>query len=273
MMIEISSPVARPPWTALGKKLESLFRKAIYDFELLEGVSSIGVALSGGKDSLALLFLLHAIKGRGFPDFELYALHISGEFSCGASIHISYLQKICKELEVPLLIETSSQKRETLECYSCSRERRKLIFEAAKRLKVSTVAFGHHQDDHIQTLLLNLLHKGEFEGNLPKVPMHLYDVTIIRPLIYISEKEIIEFAQHYGFARISCQCPVGQFSNRKKVEQHVQRMERDFPHLRTNLANAGIKYGSKKALCPELLKPSVDKSRDVTAAMLKSNTF
>lgn len=252
--LEILAPIAKPPWNAIGKKLESLCRKAIYDFNLLEGVESIAVALSGGKDSLALLFLLHAMKGRGLPDFTLHAIHVSGEFSCGASVHVSYLKSICHHLDVNLVIETSTQKQETLECYSCSRERRKLIFNAAKRLGASTIAFGHHQDDHIQTLLLNLMHKGEFEGNLPKVPMHLYKVTIIRPLIYVSEKDIIEFAKHHGFARISCQCPVGQFSNRKKVEQHLQKMERDFPNLRTNLATAGIKHGSKKALCPKLIK-------------------
>jgi tRNA 2-thiocytidine biosynthesis protein TtcA len=72
------------------------------------------------------------------------------------------------------------------------------------------VAFGHHRDDNIETLLLNLLHKAEFAGNLPKVPMHDFGVTIIRPLIYASEQEIREFAKMYNFARISCQCPVGQ---------------------------------------------------------------
>ncbi|MBM3191942.1 MAG: tRNA 2-thiocytidine biosynthesis protein TtcA [Chlamydiae bacterium] len=248
------TPLARPPWTALGKKLESLCRKAIFDFALLEDAPSIAVALSGGKDSLALLFLLHAIKGRGVSDFNLHAIHVSGEFSCGASVQESYLRSICQELNVPLIIKTSEQKLETLECYSCSRERRKLIFDAAKSVNASTIAFGHHQDDHVQTLLLNLLHKGEFEGNLPKVPMHLYNVTIIRPLFYISEKDIFEFAQTYGFARITCQCPVGQFSNRKKVEGYLQIMEKEFPHLRNNLATAGLRFGSKKALCLDLAK-------------------
>lgn len=247
-------PVAAPPWTHLGKKLESLCRKALYDFNLLEGVERLTVALSGGKDSLTLLFLLHAIKGRGFPDFKLSAVHVSGEFSCGASMYEDYLKKVCDQLDVELLIKESEQTLETLECYSCSRERRKLIFDGAKSFGATHIAFGHHQDDHIQTLLLNLMHKGEFEGNLPKVPMHLYGVTIIRPLIYISEQDVLEFAKHYGFARITCQCPVGQFSKRKQVEQHLQKIEKDFPNARVNLANAGLKYGSQKALCPELIK-------------------
>ena len=79
----------------------------------------------------------------------------------------------------------------------------------------TTIAFGHHQDDSAQTLLLNLLHKAEFAGNLPKVPMHDYGITIIRPMIYVDEDSLRTFAKQYGFARITCQCPVGQKSKRK----------------------------------------------------------
>ena len=74
-------PIARPPWTTLGKRLESTLRKALFDFEMLKDVSKLAIALSGGKDSLTLLFLLKAIAGRGFPNFDLYAIHVSGDFS------------------------------------------------------------------------------------------------------------------------------------------------------------------------------------------------
>lgn len=122
-----SLSIARPPWKKLGKRLESAFRKALFEFSLLEGVSKVAVALSGGKDSLSLLFLLKAIAGKGFPDFELYAIHIGGEFSCGANINENYLRAICEEIDVPFQVRYSTQKRETLECYTCSRERRKLL--------------------------------------------------------------------------------------------------------------------------------------------------
>jgi tRNA 2-thiocytidine biosynthesis protein TtcA len=241
-------PLARPPWTGIGKKLDSLCRKALYEYRLLEGVDQLAIALSGGKDSLALLFLLKAILGQGFPSIPLTAIHVSGEFSCGAGVHENYLQAICNELGVRFVTCTSSQKRETLACYSCSRERRKLIFEMAKSLGIYTIAFGHHRDDSIQTLLLNLLHKAEFAANLPKVPMFDYGVTIIRPLLFIPENSIREFANHYGFLRVMCQCPVGQDSMRKKAEQLLQEIEQVFPNARENLAQAGRKYGSDKAL-------------------------
>ena len=240
-------PIARPPWTALGRRLESMCRKALYEFKLVEGQEKILIALSGGKDSLTLLYLLKAISGKGFPPFEIFAVHVGGEFSCGSSLGQQFIQPICEELGVPLTICESTQKLETLECYSCSRERRKLIFETAHKLGCKVVAFGHHRDDNIETLLMNLMHKGEFAGNLPKVPMHDYGVTIIRPLIFISEQEIREFAKLYQFSRITCQCPVGQQSLRRDVKDLLKILEESFPNVRTNLALASHAYGSDKA--------------------------
>ncbi|MFT4553899.1 MAG: tRNA 2-thiocytidine biosynthesis protein TtcA [Chlamydiales bacterium] len=243
----IALPIAKPPWSGLGRKLESMFRKALFDYKLLEGVDKVAVALSGGKDSLTMLFLLKAIAGRGFQDLEIHAVHVGGEFSCGAGVPGNYLQAICDELDVNLITCESTQKLETLECYRCSRERRKLIFDAAKSVGATTIAFGHHKDDSAQTLLMNLLHKAEFAANLPKVTMHDYGVTIIRPLIYIGEQEIVKFAKQNGFARITCQCPVGTNSMRKKVDNLLNEIEHLFPNARENIAKAGREYGSHKA--------------------------
>jgi len=251
VIMNIGIPIARPPWGALGKELESKLRKALFDFSMLEKeVKKVAIALSGGKDSLALLFLLHAIRGRGFPLFEIHAIHVDGEFTCGAGIDAGFLRAICNELDVNLIIRSSTQKLEDLECYRCSRERRKLIFDAAKEVGATTIAFGHHRDDSAQTLLLNLLHKAEFAANLPKVHMRDYGVTIIRPLIYIDEESIRTFAKQNDFARISCGCPVGQKSKRKIVDQILKDLEVHFPHVRGNLAKAGLLYGSDKAASP-----------------------
>lgn len=246
--MQTTIPTARPPWTGLGRKLESMCRKALYEFSLLEGVDKLAIALSGGKDSLALLFLLKAILGRGFDEIPLTAIHVGGEFSCGAGVHTDFLKGICDSLGVEYVECTSTQTLETLKCYRCSRERRSLIFDAAKERGIKTVAFGHHRDDSIQTLLLNLLHKAEFAANLPKVPMYDYGVTIIRPLLYISEDAIREFARQYGFVRTMCQCPVGQTSMRKKTEDLLRDIEEIFPNARENLAQASRQFGSKKAI-------------------------
>jgi tRNA 2-thiocytidine biosynthesis protein TtcA len=241
-------PLARPPWSGLGRRLESMCRKALYEFELIGDSKRIAVALSGGKDSLTLLYLLKAISGRGVPAFDMTAIHVGGAFSCGAGVSQRYLEQICSEIGVDFVSVESKQQRESLECYSCSRERRGLIFEAAKRAGATTVAFGHHRDDNVQTLLMNLLHKGEFAGMLPKVPMHDYGVTIIRPLIYVSEEEIREFAKMYGFARVLCQCPVGQNSMRKQTKDLIVELEKVFPNSRRNLGEVSLRDGSQKAI-------------------------
>ena len=248
--MQITLPIAKPPWTALGKHLESMVRKALHDYQMVEGVQKIAIALSGGKDSLALLYFLKALSGYGYPNWIIYAVHVEGEFSCGPSITKSFLQAVCKELDIPLIVKKSEKKLQELECYSCSRERRKLLFEGAKEAGATTIAFGHHKDDSVQTLLLNLLHKAEFEGIMPKIKMVDYGVTIIRPLIFISEAEIIEFANMYQFKRISCQCPIGQKSKRKQVESLIKQMESLFPRTRHNLFLAERRYGSNKALKP-----------------------
>ena len=244
-------PIAQPPWTQKGKKLESMCRKALFDFALLKDVKKIALALSGGKDSLSLLFLLKAILGQGFPNIPLKAIHISGNFSCGAAVHESFLKEICTSLKIPLIIKKISQpSHQTLSCYPCSRKRRKLIFEIAKEENINTIAFGHHRDDNIQTLLLNLLHKAEFAPNMPKITLYNYGVTLIRPLIYIPEEDLLNFAKRYGFSRITCQCPIGQRSKRKEVKKLLVHMEEIFPNAGKNLAQAAHIYGSKKALHP-----------------------
>ncbi len=243
----IPLPIARPPWPYIGKKLESCVRKALFEFDLVEGVDRLAIALSGGKDSLSLLFLLNAIRGRGIRPFELVAITVSGEFTCGAGVGSSLVESVCKELDIPLIVRQSTKTLDTLECYSCSRERRSMLFSAAKEAGCQAIAFGHHEDDSAQTLLMNLLHKGEFAGMLPKVPMHEYGITIIRPLILATEQDIITFSKHFGFARITCRCPVGQNSARKKTDHMLKELETLFPNARSNLAQASLKYGSKKA--------------------------
>lgn len=241
---------------SLEKKIDSLVRKALYEFDLLGLKSSmpnqeepvkIAVALSGGKDSITMLQMLLRISGRGFPPFELFPIYVAGEFSCGPGITEGYLKNLCCEWGLNLEVAESTQTLDTLECYSCSRERRSLIFSRAKKLGAKLIAFGHHKDDMIETLLLNLLHKAEFAAMLPKVDMRFYEIDIIRPLYFVSEAEIASYAQKEGFARITCQCPVGQKSKRKEVKTILSRLEDSFPNVKENLFLSGLKSGSKKA--------------------------
>lgn len=245
--MEIKLPIATPPWSSTGKKLEKTIRKALLKFSLLDDKKSISIALSGGKDSLSLLYFLSAINGRGFQNFEIHAIYVKGENSCGAGVTKDFLQAICNKLKVSFHVCKFPEIDSQLDCYHCSRIRRKLIFDKAKELNATTIAFGHHRNDQTETLLLNLFHKGEFASMLPKLYMHDYEVTIIRPLILIDEKDIITFAKQNNFLRFSCQCPNAKNSKRNEIKNLLLQLKDMYPHINTNLSHAALIYGSDKA--------------------------
>lgn len=233
--------------TRLEKRIESLVRKALYTHKI-GFCSPIAVALSGGKDSLTMLYFLMKIKGYGIPDLQVHALYVDGQFSCGPAITKKHLETFCNQLDVPLHVLLPEKELANLECYSCSRQRRTLLFKKAKELGCKEIAFGHHKDDTLESLLLNLLQKGEFGSSLPKVPMHDYGITIVRPLYYVLEAEILTFAQQKGFFRLTCQCPVGATSRRRDAKHLLQALVEEFPNTKANLFHALLQYGSDKSL-------------------------
>ena len=245
----INIPKISHPFKGVGKKIESKVRKALFDFSMLQNISSLAIALSGGKDSLCLLFMLKAILGKGFDNINLIAIHIDGDFSCGASHERNFLKSICDDLNIKIYFKDLKINFDKINCYTCSRKRRKLIFDTANEHNINTVAFGHHKDDNIQTLILNLFHKAEFEGMLPKIKFQKLDITIIRPLIYVDEQEIINFAQNNNILKTFCKCPIGQTSKRKEVKKIISEIENNFPNIKSNLSKASFISGSKKALC------------------------
>jgi tRNA 2-thiocytidine biosynthesis protein TtcA len=236
-----------PPWSTASRRLESATRKALFSYNMLDGVSRLAVAVSGGKDSIALLSFLKAISGRGIHSFDLVCLHVSGDFSCGAQVTSALLSSLCRDNGITYVERALPPEYKPDGCYSCSRIRRKFLFEMAKEENCTTVAFGHHRDDSIQTLLMNLCHKGEFSGLLPKITLFKYGITIIRPLILVKEADIITFAKQHGLLRVTCSCPFGKDSFRKKTDGAIDVLESLYPHTRENLARAALLYGSQKA--------------------------
>ena len=245
-MIDI--PKILHPFNATGKNIESLTRKAIFDFSMLQEVNSLAIALSGGKDSLCLLYMLKAIIGKGTKNVKLCVIHIAENFSCRTSFEKDYLKNICKYLDVKLYFEKINLNLKNLDCYSCARERRKALFKIAKKNGIDTIAFGHHKDDNIQTLLLNLFHKAEFEGMMPKIKFEAYDISIIRPLIYVEEQEIIKFAKAYNILRQMYKCPIGKTSKRNDIKNIIEQIKLSFPHIKSNLSQSSFIYSTKKAL-------------------------
>lgn len=179
--------------------------KTVRDYRLINDGDRIGVAVSGGKDSLSLLKLLNLRRGSVREDHELMAVHVRSHPSCGGEVPLQELEELLKAEgveccieEVNALTEGESAVSEP-ECFWCSWNRRTALFLAADRLGCSKVAFGHHSDDVAQTTLLNLLYHGRLETMEPRVTSFGGKITVIRPLVYVPEKELLRFAR-------ACEC-------------------------------------------------------------------
>ena len=222
-----------------GKKINSLIGKAISAYNLIGEGDKILVAVSGGKDSLTLLSLLKAIQGWAPVKFELMAAHISTDFHCGSCVHNSVLTDFFEELGVKYFFGEAKVLDENgkTNCFWCSWNKRKSLFEIAEANGCGKVAFGHHKDDIAETILMNMLYNGEISGMNPKQEMFGGKITIIRPLCFVEERFVTEYAKEAGFPQQMCQCPYGENSKRKYVKNFIRDAEIEAPkaNIKTNI--------------------------------------
>jgi len=214
--------------------------RACKEFDLLTENDRVAVAVSGGKDSRALLDLLLRYRKRAPFSYSLAALHV-----VGASVGFPDLRP---ELEpwfrardveyhfVPL--ELPPEEPLPLDCFRCSRNRRKALFSAAVDLGCNKLALGHHADDAAVATLMSLMFTGRLETIVPRAGFFDGAVTIIRPLIYLPEKELARYGRLAGFPASPPLCPQGQTSRRVQVEALLRQLGREQAQVRTNLWRA-----------------------------------
>jgi tRNA(Ile)-lysidine synthetase-like protein len=189
---------------------------------ILEG-DRVLVALSGGKDSLILLETL-ADRKKHFPfRFELFASHINIK-NIGYKTDIQYLETLCNSLKIPFILKEFeidlSDKNKKTECFLCSWHRRKALFELTKEMGINKLAFGHHMNDAIETLFMNMIYHGSISAMPFKIEMLEGRINLIRPLLEISEKELTEYAEIKNYKKEIKICPFGN-SNRQKIKELI----------------------------------------------------
>ncbi|HUX76368.1 MAG TPA: tRNA 2-thiocytidine biosynthesis TtcA family protein [Anaerolineae bacterium] len=213
--------------------------RAIGEFDLIDEGDRVAVAVSGGKDSRALLQLLRRHQRKVPYWYELAALHVVGT-SAGFSDLRPELEPWFRRLGVEYhfsLLELPPEEPLPLNCFRCSWNRRKTLFTSAVALGCSKLAFGHHADDAAATTLLNLMFSGRLETMVPRVEFFDGAVTVIRPLIYLTEKELARYGRAAGFPDAPL-CPRGLTSRRARIRAILRQFGRDEKQIRVNLWRA-----------------------------------
>lgn len=236
-------------------RIRQRFNKACADYHLIDDGDRILVGVSGGKDSLALLELLGERSKVLKPRFEVCAAHVVMT-NIPYRSDIDYLRSVADGVGVELhVVETSfdpSTDRRKTPCFLCSWMRRKALFEKAKELGCNKIALGHHMDDVLTTLLMNLTFQGAFGTMPPLLKMDKFDMAIIRPLCQIEEKDIEAMATIKGYRKQLKDCPYENDSHRIKARELLDELVSMNPEAKYSLWGAMTNVQS--SLLPPLIK-------------------
>ena len=239
----------------LLRRINQRFAKGVVKYGLIEDDDRILVGLSGGKDSMAPLELL-ALRSRIHkPRFSLMAVHV-GMTNIAYRADLDYLKAYSEGLGVPFIhhetsFDPSTDTRKS-PCFLCSWNRRKALFTVAKEHGCNKIALGHHMDDILQTLLMNITFQGAFSSMPPKLVMHKFDMTLIRPLCLVHEADLEELAALRGYRKQVKNCPYETASNRAQMKDVLRRLEELNPEARYSL------WGSMTNVQEELLPSKID---------------
>ena len=221
------------------QKILGYMRKAIRAYDMIQNGDKIAVCLSGGKDSITMLMGLKQLQTYFDKNFEIIAISVNSGFEF---FDCDFLQKVCDDIGVPLIIENSDIKQivfdireEKRPCSLCANIKRGILNSVAVREGCNKIALGHNEDDALETFLMNLLLTGSFSTFGPISYMDRSKITIIRPLIYTPEKEIRKFVKRENIKVMPKACPMDGVSKREYMKNLLNDLNKDIPMCRANL--------------------------------------
>ena len=240
------------------QKTQGLLGKAVRDYDLVNNGDRLAVAVSGGKDSLALLYMLKKRLDWIPIRYELIAVHLDMGFEGTSPLEI---EKFCLKMEIPFYFEKTDYgikahgpENKENPCFLCAWLRRKHLFQLSEKLHFNKIALGHNKDDLIETLFLNMFYSGEISTMVPKQSLFNNRLTIVRPLCLLDEKTIKSFARQLHLPEIINPCPSAGKSSRKFIKDLLTTLYERNRKIKGNIFHA------LSHVRPEYLLPTASKS-------------
>ncbi len=233
-------------------KLQQVFsvvRKAVDDYHMIEEGDKIAIGISGGKDSLTLLYALNGLK-RFYPKkFDIIAITVDLGFD---NLNLDKIKALCEELHVEYTIVKTDigkiifeDRKETNPCSLCAKMRKGALNEAMKSAGCNKIAYAHHKDDVVETMLMSLIYEGRFHTFSPVTYLDRMDLTVIRPMLYMNEADVIGFVHKYDVPVVKSPCPADGHTKREYIKQLLRKI---------NLENPGVKERMFTAVRTGILK-------------------
>lgn len=223
------------------QKLLSYLRRGVDDYGMINDGELITVGVSGGKDSLALLYGLAKLRTFYPKKFDICAVTLD----IGFGMDFTPVTELCKELDVEYVLKQTdiaeiifNIRKESNPCSLCAKMRRGALHDAALELGSHKVALGHHNDDALDTFMLSLVYEGRINCFSPVTYLDRKDITLIRPLIYAPEAYVSGFAKRYELPVVRNKCPKDKRSKREYVKNLIYRLEKETPGFKTRLFTA-----------------------------------
>lgn len=226
------------------KHICSLMRNAIDTYNMIEENDRIAVGVSGGKDSLVLLYGLALLKNYYPKKFDIVAVTLDPCFQNEDS-DFSAIEDFCEKLNVEYHIKRTGlynvvfeNRQEKNPCSLCARMRRGILHDMAKSQRCNKIALGHHKDDAAETVIMNLFQGGTFSCFSPVTYLSNKDITMIRPMIHLEERDVENACRRNNLPVTKSNCPVDKETTREDTKKLIANLEREYPALKNKIINA-----------------------------------
>jgi len=224
------------------QKIAGRVRRCIDDYNMIEEGETVAVGVSGGKDSLTLLHALATIQKYHPKRFKLHVVTLSMGLD---GMDFSPIETLCNDLEIPFTLKETQagriifdERKEKNPCSLCAKMRRGALGTLLIELGIKKIALAHHYDDAVETFLLSLLYEGRMHCFQPVTYLSQTDITQIRPMLYVEEKAVINYASAEELAIVQNTCPMNGESKREEIKTLIKTMSADYPDLKSKIFGA-----------------------------------